>query len=389
MASAPPAGGAGAASVPIGLENESRNKSRKARHNEYTKKVESLHEVIKRKPIFLIATHGEYTKENIAAPVDVPDGAIIIELSTIGEVASCDLGAYGSSFRNMLTPDKLPDILTADRGKTIKDPNELVLHNSAKYMGGMYYERYLTLSPSNNASHFYIQKIHNNKTVHLEYIEKMLRKKIKRSREDPGMNLNEVIRTIFDRDEDAYEDGGIFIIATCGVVDDSGATSNKDISRITAYQESHRILVERLPSRFRFEERVTLHNIRPPRPHLKYTRKKATAPQLLIHEQVIPFTILKDGTPKEIKVGVHSRVTRGVGANNNANNSPPYIAPPEGSYMIKVGPAIYHKHGKVVFSKLEMQRIIKQLKIKATRLAIPTIELYNASKRKWATVYIS
>jgi hypothetical protein len=380
-----PAGGAGAAAPEPALASlNEENLSRKARTLEYKTKVDELRETITSKPVFLIATHGEYTPANTEAPVEVPNGALIVELASIGEIASCNLGAYGDSFRSMLTPDRLPEILTAERGKTVRNINELSLHMSAKYMGGMYYQRYLTLSPTDKLPNFFVQKIYNGETLELEYIEGILHKKW---RKHQGMNLNRIINIIFERDPDAYELGGVFIIATCGAVN-SDKISDETISRITAYHEAHRTLVDRTPSRFRFQTRVTLKEAKPRAP-MKSTRKKPKSGlPLLIYEQTDPVTIIKNGIPKEIKVGLHSRMTRKVGNNTNVKNR--YIAPSEDSYMIKVGPAIYHKHGKVIFSNLEMRRILQQLEDRVRRMEeLPDIEVYNGTTRKWAKVYVA
>jgi hypothetical protein len=378
--------------------NNSNNNNNNNNANEYKEQVKDIRTFIENSPVFLIATHGEYTKENVSRLVDAPDGALIVDLASIAEEASCKLGAHGSSFRSMLRPDKLSKILTSERGATYRNNNRTIFHNSAKYKGCKYYQRHLTLSPADKMPRFFVQRIYNGMSTQLEYIEDMLRRqwvshyRNPRKYPEPGIDLNDIINIIFDNEfvENAYTHNNennnnenahnnenenahnnnndkkfntaVFIIATCGTVEDK-SISNDDISRLVAYHESHRSLVERAPKHFLIERpvisntRVTFKNAKS-----KITRKKSLPkPKLakytgLIYNQTDPITVGNTTIGKSR----HAQITRKVGRNNNGNTT--HIDVPKGKYMILIRGAIYHNLGNPILTLKEVKTVIKQLK---------------------------
>jgi hypothetical protein len=214
---------------------------------EYEEKLAKLKADIQRKPVFLIATHGAYIERNLVKPIPVPKGALIVELATIGEEATCSLGHVDTEmYSTIQNPKILANILTDDEGVTYTSKDLDVLHRAAKYTDkDTYYERLIYIDASDNPEWFFIKRIHNGKITSLDNY----REAVVHVSKPPiyGVDINYIIKHILENDPDALVHGAIFINITCGeiAITANKSTIARETDRISEFQEAHKWLLYR------------------------------------------------------------------------------------------------------------------------------------------------
>jgi hypothetical protein len=347
----------------------------------YKRNVAEYTENLVKKPIFLLAVHGLYKKRDVEAPVQVPKSTVLVEFTTIGEYATCALGfQQGTLYSLLRDPTALAHVLTAQPGGSYKDSDIDALYRSPKYDDrDTYYQRTVGLSKEDSEEHFFIHRFYNGKIRNEQYLRDWLLEKYE-------IQLNTLIDYIYENDEDVRRNGCIIILASCGNVNKKvQKITEREIRKITSRYDKHRRPLVAYPiPRFeipKYRPRI-MSKIMP----LRKTRRKPKVVKPVSSFFIRPKNKTVPSQPHHIRLignsGFHAKRLSAVHEPTSTRKR----SAPTNKFMIQVGDKIYYKDGKILFSGIQIEKIIRELK-RTPPDELPTIRLYDSEKRRWLIVY--